>query len=336
MKQPLISIIVPIFNGAQYIPGLVQMIKAQTYKNLEVLLIDDGSTDATAELCEQYVGKDASFVLLKKENGGASSARNYGLRKAHGDFIAFIDADDYIFPEYLEYLYNLLLKYNADLACCEYYKMWDTEKMPQFEKNTQEIVFQTSDALENLLYRKNLIGGSCLKLYKKNILKDTYFPEEIRYGEDMLFIWNVMKRCKSVAYGGQILYIYYQHTASVTHHSTDVAPYKKAWEAHMHGILEDVLQYDCKLLNAAQAKLFILAIDYACRIWKEKDAKVFRRELLAYMKSVDASVLKDNKSRSMNRILAFLSCINAAMLVRMCRIYIWIKQILKFETRHAV
>lgn len=335
MKQPLISIIVPIFNGAQYIHGLIQMIKAQTYKNLEILLVDDGSTDATAELCEQCTRKDASFVLLKKENGGASSARNYGLRKAHGDFIAFIDADDYIFPEYLEYLYNLLLKYNADLSCCEYYKMWDTEKIPNLEKNGREIVFQTSEAMENLLYRKNLIGSPALKLYRRDALKNVFFPEDIIYGEDTIFTWNAIKQCKCVVYGAQVLYIYYQHLVSMTH-STDVAQCKKAWDAHMKDILEDATQRGGKIMDAARAKLFILAIDYACRIWKEPDTKNFRQELLKYISTVDFAVLKDKNCKPMNRLLALLACMNASMMIRMCRLYIWIKGALRFETRRAV
>lgn len=319
-----------------YVERLIKELKMQTYTNMEILLIDDGSTDDTVEKCQSYIEEDKRFAVFQKKNGGASSARNYGLRKAEGTFIAFVDVDDYIFPEYFEYLYRLLLKYDADLACCEYYKMWDTEKLPNFEKNGREIVFQTSEAMENLLYRKNLIGYPVLKLYRKDVLKNIFFPEDIIYGEDMIFTWNAIKQCKCVVYGAQVLYIYYQHSTSMTHSSTNVAQCKKAWDAHMKEILEDAAQRGEKIMDAARAKLFILAIDFACRIWKEPGTKDFRQELMEYISTADFAVLKDKDCKSMNRMLALLACMNASMMIRMCRLYLWIKRALRFETRRAV
>ena len=336
MEQPLISIIIPVYNGASYIVQMVKMIKAQTYKNLEVLLIDDGSIDATVKLYKQYIERDMRFTLFHKENGGASAARNYGLRKAQGECIAFIDVDDYIFPHYIEYLYNLLVKYNADMSCCGYYKMWDTEKVPDFKVTPKEIVFTSDEAIEDLLYRKSVTGYPFLKLYKAAVIKNICFPEGIIYGEDMLFTLEAVDNCRKIIYGNQVLYIYYQHSSSATHRSNDAEQYKKSWDLHCRALLAYIDKKNPSVVHAVQAKLFILALGHCCRIWKVKGAQSFRKELLEYMKSVDGSVLRDNKCKSTNRILACLSCISTSMLVKMCRIYTWIKQSFKFETRKSV
>lgn len=334
-KSPLISIIVPVYNGAIYAEGLIAQIKAQTYKNLEVLLIDDGSTDDTVAQCKNYIADDMRFVLFQKENGGAASARNYGLSRAGGEYIAYVDADDYIYPQYIEYLYYLLIKYDADMSCCGCYKMWDTEKIPKFKKSSQEVVFNASEALEDLLYRKNLTGYPVLKLYKRDILKNVCFPEEVIYGEDMLFTLEAIKKCQRVAYGSKILYIYYQHISSITHISNNVSQYKEIWNMQCESIMKHFVHDSPQLIHAAQAKLFILALGILCRIWNEND-KDLKKELLQYMRLVDFTVLQDKKCKLMNRILALFSCIDASMLVRMCRLYTWIKRTFKFETRFTV
>lgn len=336
MENPLISLIIPIYNGEPYVQRLITAIKAQTYGNLEVLLINDGSTDNTVEQCEKYIGGDKRFIIFTKENGGVSSARNYGLQKAQGEFIAFIDADDYIYPEYIEYLYFLLIKHQASMSCCGYYKMWDTEKVRKFDNTSEEITFNSTEALEDLLYRKKITGYPVLKLYNAAMLNSIHFPENVIYGEDMLFTLEAIKHCRKVVYGSKILYIYYQHMASATHRSNNVEQYEVTWKLQYKEIMEYVNQKNPKLIYAAQAKLFIVALGQLCRIWNEAEAENFRKELLKYMKLVDSAVLRDRKCKKMNRVLAFFSCISAVMTVKLCRVYIWLKQALGFETRQSV
>ena len=335
MNANKISIIVPIYNGERYVEQLIEAIKKQTYKHIEVILVDDGSKDKTLESCYKFVGNDDRFVIYSKKNGGASSARNYGLEKASGEYIAFIDADDYIFPDYIQYLYDLIQKYSADASCCGYFKMWDTEKMPTFSNSSNEMVFDREEALENLLYRKFITGSPCLKIYKKEILKRLAFPTEIIYGEDTIFTLEAIKLCDRIVYGDRVLYIYYQHSSSATHNNkTD--QYKLAWDLHYTEIIGYARRENISLLNAAQAKCFILAIDYSCRIWKDKKNNNFKRELLSYIKSVDRAVLKDKKCKKINRILAGISCCSPILMIELCRFYTWLKAILRFETRQSV
>lgn len=335
MKE-LISVIIPIYNGKEYIHNIANALTAQTYKNLEIIMVDDGSKDNSYELCKELAREDMRFVVYSKENGGASSARNYGLERAKGKYIGFIDVDDYIFPEYFEYLYSMLTKYQADMACCSYYKMWDSEKMPVFENDGKEIVFtKKEDTLKDLLYRKNITGYPVLKLYKSEILKNVKFPSNIIYGEDEIFTFQVLKECSKVVFGNKVLYIYYQHSTSSTH-VANCSQYENSWNIHMKEILNFAEEKNPEILKAAYAKCFILAIDYCCRIWKDQNSKEFKKKLLQYMKYADGIVLCDRECKTFNRLLALLSCINVHMMIQLCRLYSLIKKTFKFETRKSV
>lgn len=337
MEGELISVIIPIFNGEKYIEGLVKALQAQTYSNLEIIMVDDGSRDNTLDLCHKYTCGDSRFNIYTKENAGASMARNYGLDKANGEFIAFIDADDYIFPDYFNYLYSLIIKYNAEMSCCGYYKMWDSERERVFDnKNFCDRVFERRDEiLKDLLYRKNITGYPYLKLYKKDVLNNIKFPAGIIYGEDAIFTFEALKACKKVVYGSRILYIYYQHSASSTH-VVNCGQYKKSWKIHVDKILNYAQEEDPAILNAAYAKCFILAIDYCCRIWSDSVSKDLKKELLTYIKFADKIVLHDKECKKFNRVLALISCINPYIMIGVCILYNCIKKLLKFETRKSV
>ncbi len=118
MKKPLISIIVPVYNVERYMERCLDAVVKQTYKNLEVILVDDGSEDRSGSICDRYASEDARFKVVHHQNGGLSAARNTGIKKATGEYITFIDPDDSITEDYIEYLYNLINKHEADLAIC--------------------------------------------------------------------------------------------------------------------------------------------------------------------------------------------------------------------------
>ena len=122
MENELISVIVPIYNVENYLRMCLDSIQNQTYKNFECLLINDGSPDNSAEICREYVAKDSRFRYFEKENGGVSSARNYGVELAEGSFITFVDPDDWLEPNYLEILYLKMIEYGADVAVDTYKK----------------------------------------------------------------------------------------------------------------------------------------------------------------------------------------------------------------------
>ncbi|MBQ7792832.1 MAG: glycosyltransferase family 2 protein, partial [Clostridia bacterium] len=120
-NQPLISIIIPVYNAAHYFERCIKSVLEQTYKNLEIILIDDGSTDGSEKLCDQYKEIDDRIKVVHKKNGGQSSARNLGLTMITGDYVGFVDSDDYIEKDMYEYLYNNMVKYHADISICHFY-----------------------------------------------------------------------------------------------------------------------------------------------------------------------------------------------------------------------
>lgn len=136
-KQPLVSIIVPVYNVHAYIDACVESLFRQTYMNLEIILVDDGSVDGSAGVCDAYADRDGKVQVVHQTNGGPSAARNTGLDRARGEYIAFVDGDDVVSPYYIEELYQLLIRHHADIAACAYVRGKDSELQRHKSENTQ-------------------------------------------------------------------------------------------------------------------------------------------------------------------------------------------------------
>ena len=139
MKEELISVIVPIYNVEQYLEKCIESIISQTYKNLQIILIDDGSNDKSGKICNKYAEKDKRVVVIHKENAGVSEARNTGLDNAKGEWITFVDADDWIEEEYCQRLYNLVIETNSDVALCGYNRVVGTKKENKLCRNNRKL-----------------------------------------------------------------------------------------------------------------------------------------------------------------------------------------------------
>ena len=336
MNVPLISLIIPMYNAEKYIEQCISSIKSQIYQNLEVIIINDGCKDNTLEFCVKYINNDARFKIYSTDNCGAASARNYGLRKSNGEYIVFADADDYFYPDYISYLFELISRYHADMACCGCYKMWDTEKIPNFDSdNLHEIVFNRTTALEDYFYRKHIRPYPYLKLYKKQVIENVVFPTNVKYGEDAIFTFKALQGCSKVVYGSKVLYIYYQHSGSIMHNYINCMEVQESWKCHME-VLQLINEHEKEIISAAYSKYFILAIDFSCRLRKDKSNGMLKKDLLEYIKNADGIVLKDKKCKTFNRLLAALSCISPKMMIRLCGLYTDMKNLLKFETRQSV
>ena len=128
-EQPLISVIVPVYKVEKYLPACLDSLLAQTYQNFELLLVDDGSPDKCWEILQQYAAQDARVCIFRKENGGVSSARNFGLEQARGEYICFVDSDDLVLPQYLEWLYDALCSCGTRIAMCRYRSIRENETL---------------------------------------------------------------------------------------------------------------------------------------------------------------------------------------------------------------
>ena len=209
----MISVIIPAYNVAPLLERCYQSIQTQTYKDFEVILIDDGSTDQTPEICEELAKNNANTRVVHQKNSGVSAARNKGIEIASGDYLCFIDSDDYVEPEYLQSLYHAIESADADLAECD-----------QFGKSMlikEDIMDSPSKIIDAILgYGKRENNQAVWnKLFKKTVIQDLRFPVDIFLGEDTLFCVEYAKRCKKGVHVHKGLYHYEEPTASNAYRS---------------------------------------------------------------------------------------------------------------------
>lgn len=218
MQQELISVIIPCYNLAGYIKKCMDSILNQTYQNLEVIAIDDGSTDKTPEILAEYAAKDKRVVLKRQANTGAGSASNLGIEIAHGQFLAFVDNDDWIEPDMYEKLHQALITTHADMAVCNYNLVYDNRTVFCYSNMRSETVDIPSDS-----YGYFCRFCACPKpnnyvwtrLYKANIIKDSGIRyEEFPLGADTLFNFKLLPEMKRVTFIKDGLYNYVQRTDS--------------------------------------------------------------------------------------------------------------------------
>ena len=174
-----ISVVVPIYNVEKYLEKCIKSILNQTYNNLEIILVNDGSTDNCLNICKKFEKIDKRIFVINKENGGLSEARNYGIDKATGKYITFVDSDDYIDEDYLEFLYKNLIINNCDISICNPRIVYeDGGKSRTLYKYCfpQNIVLEGEKALEMMLYQKKFDNSAWGKLYKINLFDEIRYP----------------------------------------------------------------------------------------------------------------------------------------------------------------
>lgn len=213
--NPLISTIIPVYNTEHYLEKCVDSVVNQTYKNLQIILVDDGSTDNSPALCEKYAQNDSRIVVIHKKNGGLSSARNAGLQVSTGDYITFVDSDDYIsFSSYQEMI--SAIRGRDNVVACSCFRRVD-ENGNVYERNDPH---NAPEETSNLDYLKELllhIGdvSVCTKLFPRNLIKDKRFDES-RLNEDLLFEMEIIPSIDKIVYTGQVGYYYLSRNDSIS------------------------------------------------------------------------------------------------------------------------
>ena len=214
-SRDLISIIVPVYNVEIYLTECVRSILNQTYKNIEILLIDDGSTDNSGVLCENLAKQDDRIKVFHKENGGLSDARNYGIEKAVGEFIMFVDSDDLVSESIVDNLYNMIVSdKELKLAVCGLSHFTDGENV-QYDLGKEITIFSREAALVDFLCQNNIPTSSCAKLYNKELLNGIRFVKGQRF-EDNEFVFKVISHCDYIGYCNTKLYAYRHRINSIT------------------------------------------------------------------------------------------------------------------------
>ena len=205
----LVTVILPVYNVEKYLKKGIESVLSQTYENLEILLVDDGSTDSSGIICDAYAVLDKRVRVIHKENGGLASARNAGVLEAHGQYIAYVDSDDWVEPDFIERLLNACIEKSAEMSICRYRDVYDEKSVSHEEENFQ-MVWTGKDAVNHRILDedKYRIGTTAFnKFYKRELVADMCFPEG-KYYEDIVYGVQAMLRAKRVVYINKALYNY--------------------------------------------------------------------------------------------------------------------------------
>ena len=211
MSKYFISVIMPIYNAEKYVKKSIDSLVNQTTNEIEIILVDDGSTDGSGSICDQYDGSE-NVKIIHKENGGLSDARNAGIDAAKGKFLGFVDSDDYVHPRFYELLLQALKGEGADIAGCDVKKVCKTEKIEEKEQQPiRRAVYSGREATANLydaqMYLKSVVAWN--KLYKKELFEEIRFPKG-KLHEDEFTSYKLLYQSESVVYINRAYYFYFQ------------------------------------------------------------------------------------------------------------------------------
>ncbi len=272
----LISIIIPVYNVKDYLERCIESVTNQTYSDLEVIIIDDGSDDGSSGICDAWEQRDRRVKVYHRENDGAYSARNMGLEKVRGEFVGFVDSDDYINEDmYAELLQAL--KEDVDVACCgtAVMRMTDTgglENTEMYDMPSGKIVLSNQKAVRELLLKRYLSFSTCDKLFRRNLLDETRFSEK-RKCSDLLFTYEAIKKSRKVVNIGKIgyFYCYREDSLSRRHFSMD----RMNYVLFARDILKDVELCYPQEMKPAEALFFRNVTTIIHEIDQSKSAKQY-------------------------------------------------------------
>ena len=303
----VISVIIPVYNVEAYLKKCVDSVLQQIYSDIEVILVDDGSTDGSGAICDEYALQDARVKVIHKENGGLSDARNQGMEVACGDIISFIDSDDYISPYFLEILCEAMEEGNCDVAalkkCCDF---WDGEDCVELAKakNVKNVEYCSAyEAVERMFYM-DIETGAQFKLYKRHTLNGVKFPIGYYY-EDVATTYKTFLNGNKAAIVDADIYAYRKRQDSICRQA--FSEKKLSALKIFDEILSDRRIREAGLMRAAKARVYAMLFSVFLQIPKNEGE--IRKKVWKKLTKVRFDVLFDNsgKMRRKNKIAAILS-----------------------------
>lgn len=260
-QSPLISIVVPVYKVESFLDRCIKSILSQTYERLDIILVDDGSPDRCPQMCDRWAETDGRIRVLHKENGGLSDARNHGTAIAGGEYISFVDSDDYISPDYVEYLLSLLRETGADIACGAFRTVYDGgelfEAQPPEHLERFDSVAACRELMNDAHYMQLVTAWG--KLFPRQIAADNPFPVG-RLHEDEATTYKYYYQGRSTVIGTREIYAYYQNAKSITHTKT-----RKNTEAVLLALEERFCYFEeqgCRELSLAAARRLLSDLLY--------------------------------------------------------------------------
>lgn len=290
VKNDLISIIVPVYNVKKYLERCVESLCKQTYDNIEILLIDDGSTDGSKLICDKYASNDKRIKVLHINNSGVSKARNIGLENANGSYITFVDADDYVSETYIEKMYKLCIEEKSDIGIIGIIEFDEATNKKNDSGKSLEFTTNSIEALEEMLNERYYFGSVWGKIYNSELWKGMYFNEKTSIGEDLEILYKIFLKSKMVSINTHERLYYYTKNRN---NSATNSEYNDKWKKEIE-ICENILN-DC--INSNNKEIFPFAlkryvrINYSCIIkllksnhYDEKLYQQLKDNILKYKK----------------------------------------------------
>ena len=308
MKSPEVSIIVPVYKVEDYLERCVKSVLAQTYTDFELILVDDGSPDRCGEMCDVFAKDDSRIHVIHKKNGGVSDARNVGMDVARGQYLFFVDPDDYIYEQSIEKLHSLIKDSDAQLAIGSVNNCFETGDWPQCAQK-ETYICTGVQAFKDMLEGKKVPGSACGKLFSKNLCVDHRFPLNKTY-EDAFFLPTVLLETPKVVVTTEPLYNYWHRAGSIT---TGQITDKVMDVVRAYEYTEQVVERYCpELRPQANFRLFWSYFVVLDRLIKFSNYRNFPqyKEVICYLKHNWKSVYKCTYFSISRRISAVLLKIN--------------------------
>lgn len=295
-----ICIIVPVYNVERYVKKCIASILAQSYTNIEVIIVNDGSTDNSLGLCIECSKQDKRVRVVSKKNGGLSDARNYGMQFCTCELITFIDSDDFVSRNYIKNLYELMQRYQADIACTNYIRFYDNCDVAAVNKKKFEKVFDSQEAIKDVLYQKNIANSAWGKLYKFSLFEDIIFPKG-RLCEDLGTFYKLFRKASVIVYSSIQDYYYLQRKTSIM--GSEFTENKLDSLDFANEIYDEFLK--TKIRKSAEARICAECVSLLKQI--PKDNKKMRRRIIAELRSHAIRVLLDHRVKLVLKIKILLN-----------------------------
>lgn len=326
---PLISVIIPVYNAEKTIESCVLSILNCDYPNKEIILINDGSKDSSKGLIDVLDNRYDYVHAYHFENAGAAEARNRGIKEANGEYIAFVDSDDYVHEKYLTYLYELIKEFDSDIAVCSYSKIYvnngvkvnykETFKTNQPDnKEDYRVCFERKVAVERLLYQRNFISSPWAMLSKKSLWDNLSFPKGKR-AEDMATIYKLFAISNKVSYGSRKYYLYVlskNNTIFSTQNLLNPDYYDNC--INMVNFIKEEIP---EILPAAKSRLFSACFQILSETPNTKNNKAFIEKIYKTISEINDDIIKDKKGKPRNKAAAIISKTSIPLLHKMLRGY---------------
>ncbi|MBR1849200.1 MAG: glycosyltransferase family 2 protein [Lachnospiraceae bacterium] len=291
--KPFFTIVIPVYNTEKYLEECVESVIKQSFQELEIILVDDGSTDSSPLLCDALAKQDERIRVVHKKNGGLSSARNAGIQAAKGQYIGFIDSDDYIHPDMYQKMYDAIRGYHSKIICCGRYDVYSDYTQMGLVPENEEVISYV-EGIRSILTWKGMDGSACDKVFESTLFENLSFPEG-ELNEDVAVMYRLMEKAENIALVPTPFYYYRHRGGSITQsgfgksmmdslkHAREILQYM---EEHIPELIPEASYYKTKILMGV---IFCLTNDEAA---KRKEYGSLYKECVSELRQTKKIILR--------------------------------------------